>query len=722
MAESNSAWVLPDKFTDDLLDEHGNKMSKSEYKKRAKAAATAKEREGKKAAQAAAAAAAPANAAAKGPVLEDEADDLDPNQYYERRMRGLQAARAAGKNPYPHKFHTTTLLPAYVATYAALQPGEQRNGETVAIAGRLASKRRMGKLVFYDIKADGEKVQAMAAADNSPLDEVGFVALHNSVKRGDIVGVEGFPGKSKKGELSIFPRTLVVLAPCLHMLPKRGIQNLESRYRQRYLDTIVNRHVRDIFVTRARIIRFIRSYFDERGFLEVETPMMNSIPGGATARPFVTYHNDLDMQLYMRVAPELYLKMLVVGGLDRVYEIGRQFRNEGIDLTHNPEFTSCEFYQAYADYHDLMTMTEEMVAQMVLQLRGSYRMAYHAHGLDAPPVQIDFTPPWRRISMVAGLEEALGAKLPADLETEDARVELDRLCVKRGVDCASPRTTARLLDKLVGELLESQCVNPTFICDHPRLMSPLAKQHRELLGMTERFELFVSCQEVCNAYTELNDPITQRERFAEQAKAKSAGDDEAMYVDEAYCTALEYGLPPTGGWGMGIDRMTMLLTDTINIKEVLLFPAMRPEVVRPPGESATAAEAAPAAVVPAEAAVAGPLANGCEAAQPFSQALPVSIRSLSHAPAPPAINISPKRRISACNTPVLRSPASQPPIPPPPPAAGPADDLLSAWRSSARSAEVLRAPLSQASQLAHRFSADRDAELKSQASSWEYGK
>ncbi|XP_057461497.1 lysine--tRNA ligase-like [Actinidia eriantha] len=305
--------------------------------------------------------------------------------------------------------------------------------------------------------------------------------------------------------------------------------------------------------------------------------MMNMIAGGAAARPFVTHHNDLNMKLYMRIASELYLKELLVGGLDRVYEIGKQFRNEGIDLTHNPEFTTCEFYMAFADYYDLMELTENMLSGMDKELTGGYKIKYHANGSDNDPIEIDFTPPFRRIDTIEELEKMANLSIPRDLASDETNIYLVDACKKFDVKCPPPQTTTRLLDKLVGHFLEETCVNPTFIINHPEIMSPLAKWHRSKPGLTERFELFINMHELCNAYTELNDPVVQWQRFADQLKDRQSGNDEAMALDETFCTAFEYGLPPTGGWGMGIDRLAMLLTDSQNIKEVLLFPAMRPQ-------------------------------------------------------------------------------------------------------------------------------------------------
>lgn len=554
----------------------GQPMSKSAWKKYQTQLKNQEAKEKK--------AAAKPKAEAKAKKEDEEEEELDPSKYRENRIKALEAMQ----DPYPHKWHVNRSIPSLIAEYKDIEAGSHIEGVEVIIAGRVLAKRGQGKLLFYELHADGVKIQIMCPQDMHKVGD--FREEHKLIKYGDIMGVKGMPGKSKNGELSVFPTEVKCLSACLHMLPRAhyGLTDQATRYRQRYLDMITNANTRKTFQIRSKIVSYIRRFLDERGFLEVETPMMNQVCGGAAAKPFETHHNDLNIDMFMRIAPELYLKQLVVGGFDRVYEIGRQFRNEGIDLTHNPEFTTCEFYMAYADFEDLMNIAEELVAGMVYAIHGTYKLKYQP--LKKDEVELDFTPPWPRYPMVDTIEERGGLKIPRGFDEETHKyleAEMSKLEAKLQKSgelkpgepiCGAPRTLARLIDAFAGHYIEDNITTkPGFITEHPQIMSPLAKYHRTKPGLTERFEAFLMGKELLNAFTELNNPMVQRKCFEDQSAAKDAGDDEAQGIDEGFVTALEYGLPPTGGLGLGVDRMTMFLSNQNNIKEVILFPQMKPE-------------------------------------------------------------------------------------------------------------------------------------------------
>lgn len=506
-------------------------------------------------------------------MTKKEGNDIAEEEFYLQRSEKISQLKREGEDVYPHKFTVTYLIEEINRRFFHLMNGEMTN-KCASVAGRLMVIRGQGKLNFMKIMSDDNQIQVIYQIDSEDKKKI-FASL----KRGDIIGVTGLIGCSKTGVVSIFAQIIKVLSPCVRTLPVEyfGLKDSELIYRNRHIDLLLNKESRNRFVMRTKIIQFLRKFLEDRGFLEVETPMMNLIPGGAAANPFVTYHNELKLDLYLRISPELYLKKLVVGGMDRVYEIGRVFRNEGIDLTHNPEFTSCEFYMAYADYHDLMTMTEELLFEMVLSLVGDTKVEYHPMKREKRPDKIvmDFSKPFKRIDML----EELNKKLDLDLNGENLeqhKEELLKICEQNDIKIDEPKTLARILDKLVGYFIEPECINPTFIMNHPLIMSPLAKKHRSKPGLTERFELFFNGKEIVNAYTELNDPFDQRERLQQQAREHEAGNNEAMLMDESFCVALEYALPPTAGWGLGIDRLTMYLTNAANIRDVLLFPTMKP--------------------------------------------------------------------------------------------------------------------------------------------------
>lgn len=508
-------------------------------------------------------------------------------------------------NPYPHKYHVTYDLTNFEKEFGHLTKGEFIKDKTISVACRIYNIRVSGEnLRFYEVAVNGADIQIMAQNFEN-TSSISFPDQHEHLRRGDWIGVKGYPGRTNPkrednpGELSIFAQEVTLLAPCLHQIPSEhyGFKDLEERYRNRHLDMIMNKSTVEIFKARSNIVRYIRDYFNNNGFYEVETPILLKSAGGATAKPFNTHHNDLNMTLALRIATELPLKQLVVGGITKVYELGRQFRNEGTDLTHNPEFTTCEYYEAFADVYDVMERTEELVEGIVKYVTGGLQTKFLTqHG---ETYEVNWAKPWARIEMMPALEEACGEKFPPgdQLHTQETNEFLKRMLKKTGLECTPPLTNARMIDKMVGEFIEEKCINPTFITGHPQVMSPLAKYHRDLPGICERFEAFVCKKEIVNAYTELNDPFDQRLRFEEQARQKDQGDDEAQPLDEPFLKAIEYGLPPTGGWGMGIDRMVMFLTNHYSIKEVLTFPFMKDENVP---QKPLAAEVANVEPVPVE--------------------------------------------------------------------------------------------------------------------------
>ncbi len=469
---------------------------------------------------------------------------------------------ADGVEPYPHKFHRSHLNGALQDKYKDLETGVETE-DVVLVAGRVMAMRNNG--MFLDLHDPSGKIQVFCHAESCPEDQM---AKLKYLDLGDIVGAKGTIRRTPRGELSVRAKEITVLSKSIEVLPEKyhGLQDIESRYRQRYVDLVVNEESRDVLRARSIIVREIRNYMDAMGALEVETPILQPIMGGASAKPFMTHHNALDATFYLRVAPELFLKRLIVGGFaDSVYEIGRLFRNEGISIKHNPEFTSIEGYHAYMDYYDIMDLVEGMVCHVVEKLHGTLVIPYGDKTLD-------FTRPWKRAPMTELVKSATGIDF---LDYEDA-ASAHAAAKAKGFKLDPKLNWGQVVETVFGEAVEHTLIEPTHVMDHPLDISPLSKVHRANPRLVERFETFVNGWEIANAFTELNDPRIQRERFEAQVAQRDAGDDEAQMLDEDYITALEIGLPPTGGWGMGIDRLCMLLTGSTNIRDVICFPTLRP--------------------------------------------------------------------------------------------------------------------------------------------------
>ncbi len=490
------------------------------------------------------------------------------------RRESLDELRKLGIDPYPAAEYKTNIFAEEILNNYS---PEKNNYQDVVLAGRIMSRRIMGNASFAEIMDSSERIQIYVRRDDICPGE--DKTLYNNVfKRlldiGDIIGVKGHVFKTQMGETTVYVEEFTILSKALRPLPvvkeKDGIlydavTDPEMRYRKRYVDLIVNPSVRDVFRKRTQIIQSMRELFNSYGYLEVETPILQAIPGGATARPFITHHNALDIPLYLRIANELYLKRLIVGGFEGVYEFAKDFRNEGMDRTHNPEFTVMEIYIAYKDYNWMMNFTEEIISKAAMDLHGKTEIQYGDK-------TIDLKAPFKRISMLDSIKENTGTDISGMNEDE-----LREVCTSLDIEQDATMGIGKLIDAIFSEKCEKSLIQPTFIIDYPTETSPLTKMHRSKPGLTERFELFINCKEIANAYSELNDPIDQMERFKDQIKLSEKGDDEAMFIDHDFVRALEYGMPPTSGMGMGIDRLTMLLTNQPSIQDVLLFPQMKPE-------------------------------------------------------------------------------------------------------------------------------------------------
>ena len=500
----------------------------------------------------------------------------DANEQVRRRIEKLDAWRTRGVYPFGGRFPVTHWAGELQARWKDAAEEALTGAGGVAVAGRVMALRHHGKTCFAHLQDMSGRIQLYARAD--ALGD-GFAAF-TDLDVGDFVGVAGELFRTRTGELTVAVKQFEFLAKALRPLPEKwhGLKDVETRYRRRYVDLTVNPQVREVFRVRSRLIAALRAFFDARGFLEVETPMMQPIPGGAVARPFTTHHNALDMPLYLRIAPELYLKRLVVGGFDRVYEINRNFRNEGTSTQHNPEFTMLEFYQAYADYNDLMDLTEALFEHLARTVLGKTALAYQGES-------IDLAPPWRRLPFFTGLSRAVGITVTPETDAATLGEATARALGDRAGDAARAAVAALaaagdavgLWKEIFDSLVEPTLIQPTFVTDFPIELSPLSKQKRSDPRLVDRFELYVGRRELANAYSELNDPIDQRQRFEDQAAQRERGDDEAHWMDADYVRALEYGMPPTAGEGIGIDRLTMLFADAPSIRDVILFPLLRLE-------------------------------------------------------------------------------------------------------------------------------------------------